>query len=119
MADKKKTAENLDAQEPQDLEAMADQILAAAGDIPETEPFTLIELPPESGGKKKSKKSAKSKGKQPERDPDIGDKSPEEVLNALLEKGKKAGQLTNKELEVLEKLNLDAEATDKFYGLTP
>ncbi|MBE6996664.1 MAG: RNA polymerase sigma factor RpoD [Ruminococcaceae bacterium] len=43
------------------------------------------------------------------------EKTPEEVLNALLEKGKKAGQLTNKELEVLEKLNLDTEATDKFY----
>ena len=62
-----------------------------------------------------SKKSAKQKAKQPEQNPDIADKTPEEVLNALLEKGKKAGQLTNKELEVLEHLNLDAEATDKFY----
>ena len=111
MSDKKKTTEQL---EEQDLEALADQILAAAGDTPDTEPFTLIELPPESAGKKKSKKSGKAKAKQPEPN-DIGDKSPEEVLNALLEKGKKAGQLTNKELEVLEKLNLDADATDKFY----
>ena len=42
-------------------------------------------------------------------------KSAEEVLNCLLEKGKKAGQLTNKELEVLETLNLDSETTDRFY----
>ena len=111
MSEKKKTTEQL---EEQDLEALADQILAAAGDTPDTEPFTLIELPPESAGKKKSKKSGKAKAKQPEPN-DTGDKSPEEVLNALLEKGKKAGQLTNKELEVLEKLNLDADATDKFY----
>ena len=115
MADKTKNQENIDLQEPQDLEALADQILAEAPEAPETEPFTLIELPPESAGKKKSKKSAKQKAKQPEQNPDIADKTPEEVLNALLEKGKKAGQLTNKELEVLEHLNLDAEATDKFY----
>ena len=115
MADKKKTPENTELQEQQDLEALADQILSAAPEAPETEPFTLIELPPESAEKKKSKKSAKPKNKQPEQNPDVADKSPEEVLNALLEKGKKAGQLTNKELEVLEKLNLDAEATDKFY----
>ena len=112
MTDKKKATENT---QPQDLEALADQILAEAGDIPETEPFTLIELPPESTGKKKSRKSAKAKAKPDEQNADIADKTPEEVLNALLEKGKKAGQLTNKELEVLERLNLDADATDKFY----
>ena len=42
-------------------------------------------------------------------------KTPEEVLAALLEKGKKAGQLTNKELEVLEDLNLEPDKLDKFY----
>ena len=77
--------------------------------LTQTEPFTLIELPPESAGKKSAKK--KSKGGKETPPP----ANPEEVLNALLEKGKKAGQLTNKELSVLETLNLDAEATDKFY----
>ena len=115
MAEKKKYSEDIEAREQQELEAMADKLLAEAGDIPETEPFTLIELPPESAGKKKSKKSAKSREKQPEAVPEAAEKSPEEVLNALLEKGKKAGQLTNKELEILDKLNLDTEATDKFY----
>ena len=78
-----------------------------------TVPFTLIEVPPESARKKKSKKGDKEgkDGKNAAQEV----KNPEEVLSALLEKGKKAGQLTNKELEVLESLNLDAEATDKFY----
>ncbi|MBE6913924.1 MAG: RNA polymerase sigma factor RpoD [Ruminococcaceae bacterium] len=76
----------------------------------------MIEIPPENAGKKKStRKSSKSKAKEAEQDPELTDKTPEEILAALLEKGKKAGQLTNKELEVLEKLNLDSEATDKFY----
>ena len=42
-------------------------------------------------------------------------KTPEERLNELLEKGKKAGKLTAKELECLEDLNLDSEVQDKFY----
>ena len=82
---------------------------SAKAETPETEPFTLIEMPPESAGKKHGgKKAAASEPAAPER-------TPEEVLNALLEKGKKSGQLTNKELEVLETLNLDSETTDKFY----
>ena len=36
-------------------------------------------------------------------------KTPEERLNELLEKGKKAGKLTAKELECIEELNLDSE----------
>ncbi|MCD8065684.1 MAG: RNA polymerase sigma factor RpoD [Oscillospiraceae bacterium] len=36
-------------------------------------------------------------------------------MSQLVEKGKKDGKLTNKELEVLEKLNIDSEAMDKFY----
>ena len=42
-------------------------------------------------------------------------KTPEERLNELLEKGKKAGKLTAKELECLEEMNLDSEVVDKFY----
>ena len=44
------------------------------------------------------------------------EKSAEECLRELIEKGKKAGKLTSKELmDVLENLNLDAEQIDKFY----
>ncbi|MCD7791773.1 MAG: RNA polymerase sigma factor RpoD [Oscillospiraceae bacterium] len=36
-------------------------------------------------------------------------------MSQLIEKGKKDGKLTNKELEVLEELNIDSETMDKFY----
>ncbi|MBQ3701178.1 MAG: RNA polymerase sigma factor RpoD [Oscillospiraceae bacterium] len=76
---------------------MADELLNAAG---ETE---LIPEPP---------KPKKSKKKEERNEPA---KSPEERLNELFEKGKKAGKLTPKELEILEELNLDGEAVDRFY----
>ena len=83
----------------QELSKMADELLNAAG---ETE---LIPEPP------KPKKSSRKKTT----DPQEAAKSPEERLNELFEKGKKAGKLTTKELELLEELNLDGEAVDKFY----
>ena len=111
MAEKKKndviTGENAD------LEAQADALLAAA-DGGDTVPFTLIEMPPEKTEKKKTARKSAKTAKEPAA-PAHPEKAPEEVLNELLEKGKKAGQLTNKELEVLETLNLDTEATEKFY----
>ncbi|MBQ7143875.1 MAG: RNA polymerase sigma factor RpoD [Oscillospiraceae bacterium] len=68
-------------------------------------------MPPESAGKK----SPKKKKKEVKPQVPVPQGTPEEVLAGLLEKGKKAGQLTNKELSVLESLNLDSEAMDKFY----
>lgn len=44
------------------------------------------------------------------------EKTAEECLHELIEKGKKAGKLTSKELmDVLENLNLEADQIDKFY----
>ena len=83
----------------QELSQMADALLSAAG---ETE---LIPEPP------KAKKSSRKK----EAPAETQQKTPEERLNDLLEKGKKAGKLTTKELELLEELNLDGEAVDRFY----
>ena len=83
----------------QELSKMADELLNAAG---ETE---LIPEPP------KPKKSSRKKTT----DPQEAAKSPEERLNELFEKGKKAGKLTTQELELLEELNVDGEAVDKFY----
>ena len=81
----------------QELSKMADELLNAAG---ETE---LIPEPP----KPKRSRKKEERGDQ--------NKTPEERLNELFEKGKKAGKLTAKELELLEELNLDGEAVDKFY----
>ncbi len=44
------------------------------------------------------------------------EKTNEDFLRELIEKGKKAGKLTSKELmDVLENLNLEAEQIDRFY----
>jgi RNA polymerase primary sigma factor len=97
------------------LEAEANRLLAEAGLADDMEPFTLIELPPESAERKTlgTKKGGKCKATAEEAA--APEKQPEDVLGALLEKGRKAGQLTNKELEVLETLNLDADTTERFY----
>ena len=83
----------------QELEEMANAMLESnLADEPEL---------PEKPRKKSSKKK--------ESVPDAPEKTPEERLNELLEKGKKAGKLSSKELECLEDMNLDGEAIDKFY----
>ncbi len=90
MADEK----NLSAQE---LQEMADALLAQAD---------------EAEGKEKTKKKAIRKK---ETAVEMPTKSPEEVLQELLEKGKKKGNLSTKELSCIEELNLDSEVINKFY----
>ena len=80
-----------------ELREMADALLA------EADQAELIPEPP------KAKKKAKKKEEE------APSKTPEERLNELLEKGKKAGKLTAKELEVLEEIGLDGEAVERFY----
>ncbi|MBQ6465709.1 MAG: RNA polymerase sigma factor RpoD [Oscillospiraceae bacterium] len=70
----------------------------------------LLEEAPEEPAKPR-KKTAKKKDEAPQQPA----KTAEERLNELLEKGKKNGKLNAKELEILEELNLDGEAIDKFY----
>ena len=82
-----------------ELEEMANQLLA------ETEPKDKL----------KKKAPAKSAAKKKEPVPEQPEKTPEERLNELLEKGKKNGKLTPKDMETLEDLNLDSEVMDKFY----
>ncbi len=86
----------------EDLESMADKLLeqASANDISSQHE---TELP-------KSRKRA-SKKKEAAEPP----KPPEQVLQELLDKGKKAGRLSVKDLAVLEDLNLDPEVQNKFY----
>ena len=69
----------------------------------------MLEEAPEEPVKPKKKSSKKKE------EPAQPTKTPEERLNELLEKGKKNGKLSAKELEILEELNLDGEAIDKFY----
>ena len=79
-----------------ELSAMADALLEKAGDKP--------------------KKKGRGKAKKVEADTEVPQKSNEERLNELIEKGKKNGKLTAKELlEVLEEMNLEQDQIDKFY----
>ncbi|MBR4394386.1 MAG: RNA polymerase sigma factor RpoD [Oscillospiraceae bacterium] len=59
-------------------------------------------------------KPKRKSGKKKEDSP-ADNRSPQERLNELMEKGKKAGKLTPKDLELLDELNLDPEAVEKFY----
>ena len=63
----------------------------------------------------KADKAEKAADVLPE-DPEELAKYKAEKLNALIEKGKKAGKLTSKELmDVLDDMNLEPEELDKFY----
>jgi RNA polymerase primary sigma factor len=90
-----------------ELKEMADKLLMedAANDP---------DLDKPKAKRKSSTASAKS-SKKKEAVEAVPTKTPEERLAELLEKGKKAGKLTSKELECLEELNLDSEVVDKFY----
>ena len=50
-----------------------------------------------------------------ESDKPAAEKTTEEKLNELLEKGKKAGKLSSRDLLALEELNLSADEMEKFY----
>jgi len=125
MAVEKMKNEDLSNLSENELKEMADKLLAEAdAEAPAEdksgrsvddyiEEFTLIEMAPAGAKKSRSKKKAKTKATPAM---DITGKTADEVLNMLLEKGKKSGTLSNKELEVLEGLNIDSEQMDKFYA---
>ena len=86
----------------EELESMADKLLeeASANDLASQ---TETELP-------KPRKRAAKKKENPE-----PVKNPEERLAELLEKGRKNGKISAKELECLEEMNLDGDRISKFY----
>ena len=82
----------------EELEKAADALLAQAEEKP--------------APKKRTRKKAKAEEAAPA---ETNDKSPEEKLNELLERGKKNGKLSTKELACLEEIGADADAISKFY----
>ena len=82
---------------PAELKAMADTLLAADDE-------------------KQAKAKAAPAAKKPAaaEKPEV-EKTTEEKLNELVERGKKAGKLSSKDLMVLEDMNLSSEETEKFY----
>ena len=62
------------------------------------------------------KKTRKKTAKKEEAAPQEPEKTKEEKLNELIEKGKAAGKLSSKELmDVLDDMNLEPDELDKFY----
>ena len=99
-----KLPESAPVSEGEALTALADAILATdepeeIADVPEDD-----ELEPTHGARGKKEK------------PEDTQKSREEPLSNLIEKGKKAGKLTLKEIaDVIDGLNLSQEQMDRFY----
>ena len=61
------------------------------------------------------KKSRKAKGEEAPEPAKPEQQTNAEKLQALIEKGKKAGKLTSKEMMVLDDMNLEQEQLDWFY----
>ena len=83
---------------PAELKAMADALLAA-----------------DDEQQAKAKTKAAPAADKPAADKPEAEKTTEEKLNELVERGKKAGKLSSKDLMALEDMNLSSEETEKFY----
>ncbi len=91
-----------------ELKMMADELLKAADEKEAAER-------PAGEKKKPAAKTAKKKTAKKKETPEENAKPVEIRLAELLQKGKKAGRLSTKDLECLEEMNLDSELMDKFY----
>ena len=109
---------NLSAQE---LKKMADALIAGAALSDKaasnaTEKPSTHKTSPKTSSKSTSKKSKDPSSKSKTNDAAVPEKTNEERLQELIDKGKKTGKLTSKELmDVLEDMNLEPEQIDKFY----
>ena len=83
----------------QELERAADELLAA-GDI-------------KDAPKKKSTRRTKIEEKPAEEQDEV--KTTEDILDELMEKAKKSGKISTKEIAALEEKGVDAESITKFY----
>ena len=110
------TAEEPAASEERD--AVTEEVLTAEAEIsapPEEAPQAPGEESVPAKPRRK-KTSMKKKAQEEEAVPEQTEaKTPEEKLAELIEKGKKKGRLTTKELECLEELGLEGDAIEKFY----
>ena len=98
-----KLPESAPVSEEAALTALADAILAT------DEPDEIADVPEEDEPETHRGRGKKEKPEEPA-------KSREERLSALIEKGKKAGRLTLKEIaDVIDGLNLSQEQMDRFY----
>ena len=90
---------------------MADEMIYSEAELKAMADKMLEEADAAEGKAKPKKKSSKKKEAVPEEP----QKAPEEYLQELIEKGKKKGNLSTKDLAVIEELNLDTDVVAKFY----
>ena len=93
-----KVEKNETMTDTEELEKAADTLLVQADEKP--------------APKKRTRKKTQTEEPAPA---ETADKSPEEKLNELLERGKKNGKLSTKELACLEEIGADADTISKFY----
>ena len=91
---------NIETMTAQDLERATDELLAADA--------------AKSAPKKKSTRRTKSAEEKPVEEAAEA-KTTEDILNELMEKAKKAGKITTKEIAALEEKGVDADSIAKFY----
>ena len=103
---KKKTTAKKKTAPAEKAEAPAEEAPAA-----EDKPAEEIDAEKPAPKKKSSKKKTAAKAEEPQ-----PEKTNEEKINELIERGKKAGKLTSKELsDVLDSMNLEQEEIDAVY----
>ena len=101
---------------PQELKRMADELIAeadktASEHTEENHSGISEKCATRKASSKKNKESSSKTNETP-----TPEKNNEERLQELIEKGKKTGKLTSKELmDVLEDMNLEPDQIDKFY----
>ena len=83
--------------------------------VKEMENDAQVMTPEVQPEKSAAKKRAPRKKAKPEEQEKTEVKTAEDKLNELLEKGKKNGKLSTKDIECLEELGLDAEVINRFY----
>ncbi len=91
---------NIETMTTQDLERATDELLAADA--------------AKSAPKKKSTRRTKAAEEKPVEEAAEA-KTTEDILNELMEKAKKAGKITTKEIAALEEKGVDADSIAKFY----
>ena len=91
---------NIETMTAQDLERATDELLAADA--------------AKSAPKKKSTRRTKAAEEKPVEEAAEA-KTTEDILNELMEKAKKAGKITTKEIAALEEKGVDADSIAKFY----
>ena len=120
-AKKKAAPRKAAVEEPSADEAPAEAAAPAeepvAAEVPAEEPVPETAEPePQSEDEKKPARKRTSKKKAARTEEPQPEKTKEERLAELIEKGKKAKKLTSKELsDALESLNLEPEEMDAFY----